>query len=61
MCMTLEALVLFLNLLPDQIIETAPDAITIHATAQDTVWLAAGDVWCTDGPSAPVLAQAPQN
>ena len=50
MCLTTEALLIFLNLLPPEIIEAAGDRITIHAEAGDAVWIAQGDKWCTKAP-----------
>lgn len=47
MCLTAEAMAMFLNLLSMDIIETQPDTITIHAQVADTVWVAVGDDWCT--------------
>lgn len=48
MCLTLDALVVFLGFLPMDIIETKPDQIIVHAQAQDAVWVATGDLWCVD-------------
>lgn len=52
MCMTLEALVAFLNLLPADRVETSPDEIIIHADAGPAIWTEVGpsDRWCTDAP-----------
>lgn len=46
MCLTVEALVVFLNLLPPDIVTTGADMITVHAQTGDTVWEADGDIWC---------------
>ncbi len=48
MCLTLEALVAFLNLLPADIVETTPTQITVHAEVEAAVWEVDGDVWCID-------------
>ncbi len=50
MCLTTEALLLFLNLLPPEIIEMGHDRITVRAETRDAVWIARGDKWCTDAP-----------
>lgn len=50
MCLTAEALALFLNLLAPEVIQTEPDRIIIHATAHQTHWVAVGDEWCTIAP-----------
>jgi len=51
MCFTLEGLALFLNLLPNAIIDTEPGRITVHATVREAVWIEAGeDRWCTEAP-----------
>ena len=52
MCLSLEALVVFLNLLPADIVTTEPERITVRATAAPAVWEAQGDLWCVDnGPT----------
>ncbi|MEL7026114.1 MAG: hypothetical protein AAGO57_02640 [Pseudomonadota bacterium] len=48
MCLTLEALVAFLNLLPADIVETRPEQILVHAEVETTVWEVRGDVWCVE-------------
>lgn len=50
MCMTFEALAVFLNLLGSDIVTTEPGRVTIHAETADAVWQVAGDLWCTDAP-----------
>lgn len=50
MCLTLDALVAFMALLPMDIIETDIDRITIHAARHDAVWLAEGNLWCVERP-----------
>lgn len=51
MCLTLDALVAFMALLPMEIIETDPGRITIHAEANTAVWVAEGNLWCVDRPA----------
>ncbi|MEO1679447.1 MAG: hypothetical protein AAFU80_14950 [Pseudomonadota bacterium] len=57
MCMTTEALAMFLNILAFDLIETAPGQITIHADAADAVWIASDDQWCTDAPQIDRMAR----
>lgn len=54
MCLSLEALVLFLNLLDPAIVSTKPDVVTVHATQGAVDWTRAGDLWCL-----PADARAP--
>ncbi len=51
MCLSPEALALFLNLIGHSLVISTPEHITIHATAGDVVWSAVGDEWCTTGPA----------
>ena len=51
MCLTLDALVAFMALLPMEIIETDPDRITIHAEENTAVWVADGNLWCVERPA----------
>ncbi|MEM0976803.1 MAG: hypothetical protein AAGJ34_04635 [Pseudomonadota bacterium] len=51
MCITAEALAMFLNLISFDIVERLPDQIVIHAETQDTVWtVGADDLWCVERP-----------
>ncbi len=50
MCISLEALTLFLALLPSEIVTHEVDRITVHAELRDAVWLAKDDKWCTEAP-----------
>ena len=50
MCLTTEALLIFLNLLPRDIVEMGQDQITVRAETRDAVWTAEGDKWCTAAP-----------
>ena len=50
MCLTAEALFLFLSVLPPEIVETTESRITVAAETRDAVWLAKGDEWCTSAP-----------
>ena len=51
MCLTPEALALFLNLIGHSLITSTPDQITVHATQGDVVWSATQEVWGTTGPA----------
>ncbi len=48
MCLTTEALLLFLSLLPSEIVETSEDRIVVRAETRDAIWLPNGHEWCTD-------------
>ncbi|MEE4120677.1 MAG: hypothetical protein V2I65_16880 [Paracoccaceae bacterium] len=48
MCLSAEALALFLNLLAPEAVTRAPGVITVHAEAGDVEWVANGARWCTD-------------
>lgn len=48
MCLTPEALALFLNMLDPAVIDTEAERIIIRAERQETVWEMVGDLWCTD-------------
>jgi len=50
MCLTAEALFLFLSVLPPEIVEISDARITVAAKTRDAVWLAKGDEWCTSAP-----------
>lgn len=47
MCLTTEALMLFLSLLPPEIVETGEDRIVVRAEVRDAVWTPRGEKWCT--------------
>jgi len=58
MCLTAEALALFLNLLDPELIATEAGRITIRATDRDAVWvLTHEDEWCTMAPQIDRLAR----
>lgn len=52
MCLTTEMLAIFLNLLPAALVTAEEGRITIHAEAGEAVWIANGDIWCTEAPGA---------
>ena len=61
MCLTAEALALFLNLLDPQIITTESGRITVHASERNAVWELSGEKWCTNAPQQDRLARLPAN
>ncbi len=50
MCLTAQALALFLNMLDPGAITTTQGRITIHADTRDAVWVQRQDQWCTMAP-----------
>lgn len=53
MCLTTQALVLFLNIIGSDIVSTEPGRVIVHATEADVHWVAHPekvDHWCTMGP-----------
>ena len=50
MCLTTQALMLFLNIIGPDMITTEPDRVIVHATEADVHWVRAEDQWCTMGP-----------
>ncbi|MEO1563872.1 MAG: hypothetical protein AAFR98_10590 [Pseudomonadota bacterium] len=51
MCITTQALTVFLSILSQDLIERSPDRIIVHASAEDTVWVKGeDDLWCVDRP-----------
>lgn len=59
MCLTAEALALFLNLLSPAIIDSAPGRITLTSTEPHTHWVPVEDKWCTDAPQIDRMARFP--
>ncbi|MBV0912297.1 hypothetical protein [Anianabacter salinae] len=57
MCITAEALALFLNLLSPEIIETRPGQVLVHATEGTAVWEKQEDLWCTKAPQDEAAAR----
>ena len=58
MCLTAEALALFLNLLNPDLISSESGRITVNATERDAVWvLTEDDKWCTMAPQIDRLAR----
>jgi hypothetical protein len=57
MCLTTEAIALFLNLLDPEVISMQAGQITIHATERDAVWTQVEEKWCTQAPQLDKLAR----
>lgn len=50
MCLTTEALLIFLNLLPPEIVEVSADRIVVRAETRAAIWKRTADQWCTAAP-----------
>ncbi|SHG91627.1 hypothetical protein [Marivita hallyeonensis] len=50
MCLTAEALALFLNMIAVPEISMEPGRIVVHAETRDAHWVAVEDEWCTMAP-----------
>lgn len=61
MCLSTSALILFISLLPPEIISDAPGQITVHATTRDAVWQVRGDLWCTERPRITTASATPMS
>ena len=57
MCMTLEALIVFINLIGPELVESNPGEFIIHASQGDVTWVEAGTEWCTMGPQLDRMAR----
>lgn len=53
MCLTTEALALFLNLIGSEIVTADPGVFTIHATEGPVEWVERDNMWCTDAVAHP--------
>lgn len=53
MCISAQALALFLSLLDPEIVTTDEARVTVAATAGTAIWEPVGDKWCSDAPNAP--------
>jgi aromatic ring-opening dioxygenase catalytic subunit (LigB family) len=60
MCLTTEALALFLNLIAFDLVDLQPDRIVVRAETRDTHWVARGDRWCTMAPRSTAWRGFPQ-
>ena len=50
MCLSAQALALFLNLLAHDAIVTSPDRIVIRSEVREAHWVPVADLWCTMAP-----------
>ena len=50
MCLTAEALALFLNMIAAPDITMEPGRIVVHAETRDAHWVSVEDEWCTMAP-----------
>ncbi|SPF77900.1 hypothetical protein [Pseudoprimorskyibacter insulae] len=57
MCISTEALALFLNMILHTPMTSEPGRITIHAEARNAYWVAVGDRWCTMAPQIDRMAR----
>ncbi|MEM0937849.1 MAG: hypothetical protein AAF646_11530 [Pseudomonadota bacterium] len=57
MCLSAQALAVFLNLLAFDAITRAPDRFIVHASAGDAHWVAVADRWCTMAPQFDRMAR----
>jgi hypothetical protein len=52
MCLTAEALALFLNLLSADIVTTEPGRVIVHSGTGDVHWEERAAQWCTTAPQS---------
>jgi len=57
MCLTTEALALFLNLIAFDLVASAPDRIIVRAETRDAHWVAHDGEWCTMAPQLDRMAR----
>lgn len=57
MCLTTEALAVFLNLIAFDLVATTPDRIVVRAETRDAHWVANGAEWCTMAPQLDRMAR----
>ena len=57
MCLTTEALALFLNLIAFDMVSLSPDRIVIKAETRDAHWVAHNGEWCTMAPQLDRMAR----
>lgn len=50
MCLSTKALILFISLLPQEIVTPSDNGILIHAETGPVAWVADGETWCTFAP-----------
>ncbi len=57
MCMTLEVLIVFLNLIGPETVTSEPGRFIVHATEGDVTWVENAQGWCTMGPQIDRMAR----
>lgn len=57
MCMTLEALIVFLNLIGPERVDSEPGRFVVHADNGDVAWVETDTQWCTMGPQLDRMAR----
>lgn len=57
MCMTLTALIAFLNLIGPDMVTSEPGRFIIHAAYGDVTWVENDAEWCTMGPQLDRMAR----
>ena len=50
MCLTKEALLVFLGMLSPDLIDVGEDRIVVRAETRNVIWTVKGEDWCTPGP-----------
>ncbi len=57
MCMSLQALIVFLNLIGPDMVDSEPGRFVVHADAGDVHWVELDERWCTMGPQLDRMAR----
>ena len=57
MCLTTEALLIFLNLIGPDIVTSEPGRFIVHAEQGDATWTREGERWCTAAPQIDKAAE----
>ncbi len=50
MCLTTEALYLFLSLMPADLLDLSEGRVVVKAETRDALWVYNGERWCTSAP-----------
>ena len=50
MCLSSQALILFISFLSEEIVHFSSESLLIQAEVGDVVWINRGDAWCTGEP-----------
>ncbi|MDJ0822975.1 MAG: hypothetical protein QNJ09_14335 [Paracoccaceae bacterium] len=57
MCLPLQTLIVFLNLIGPDMVTSEPGRFIVHAQTGDTHWVETQDNWCTMGPQLDRMAR----